>query len=81
MEALGPPTWSHVGHFGFQNLRMVPPKSLLKFDVVKNGVLEASGLDVEASRPRFWSLQASILEPITLLKEPIASLYKKQKPR
>ena len=27
---------------------------------LKNGVLEASGLDFGASRPRFWSLQASI---------------------
>ena len=32
-EGLGLPRWSQVGYFGLQNLRMVPPKSLLKFDV------------------------------------------------
>ena len=36
-----------------------------------NGVLEGSGVDLEASRPRFWSLQASILEPpASILKPP-----------
>ena len=35
------------------------------------GVLEASGLDFEASSPRFWGLQALILEfPASILKPP-----------
>ena len=36
------------------------PWSLLKLDVLKNRVLERSGLDFGASGPRFWRLWASI---------------------
>ena len=34
---------------------------VLKLDVLKNRVLERSGLDFGASGPRFWRLWASIL--------------------
>ena len=34
----------------------------LKLNVLKNCVLERSGLDFGASGPRFWSLQVSILD-------------------
>ena len=35
---------------------------LLKLDVLKNRVLEGSGLDFGGSWPRFWKLQVSILD-------------------
>ena len=33
-EGLEPPRWSQVGHFGFKNLGMVLPKSVLKLKVL-----------------------------------------------
>ena len=41
---------------------------------LKNGVLEGSGIDFGASKPRFWSLQASILEPPASILKPPGSI-------
>ena len=42
----------------------------LKLDVLKNCVLERSGLDFGASGPRFWKLWASILADLAELWQP-----------
>ena len=41
---------------------------------LKNGVLESSWVDFRASRPRFWCLQASILEPPASILKPPGSI-------
>ena len=56
LHPLGTPTWSQVGHFGYQRGRMRPSKSFLKLNVFKKwrlGRLWAG----------FWRPQSSILEP------------------
>ena len=40
----------------------------------ENGVLEGSWVDLGAPRPRFWSLQASILEPPASILKPPGSI-------
>ena len=56
--------WSQVGSFWPPKTSMVLLFYLLKLNVLKNSVLEGSGLDFGASGLRFWSLGASIFEPL-----------------
>ena len=42
---------------GFGTALLEPPKSLRKLDVLKNKVLEGSGLDFGGPRSRFWKLR------------------------
>ena len=63
LEPLGVPTWTQFGSFGPKKIPRLPFFYPLKLDVLKNGVLEGSGLDFGASGARFGNLWRGFCSP------------------